>query len=597
MLNKLRHWPHAVLRREPLQRRQLSSLQIILLLFIGGLIGLPVGILTTSEIVTPIIPLICYSFLLGGIAAALAMLRRGHVSTEHRQVEAALRGSEEWLRLALDAAHMGIWEWNMLTGALTWSEHVEPIFGRAPGTFAGTATAYLALVHPADREAIKRVFDETLNGRQTDYTIEHRIIWPDGSLRWLELKGRVAYDTAGHPVHTTGTITDITARKRLEAQLLQAQKLESIGLLAGGIAHDFNNLLTAITGYTQLARDILPPDDLVRPDLDEILKAAGQAANLTRQLLAFARKQIIAPQVLDLNDLILNVEKLLRRLIGEDIDLTASLAPALGLVKVDPGQIEQVLMNLAVNARHAMPNGGRLTIETRDVVLSADTARQYLGMAPGAYVFLAITDTGVGMDHETLSHIFEPFFTTKGPSEGTGLGLATCYGIITQHGGHIAAYSELGHGTCFKIYLPRVNDAAEVVTPRHEQPALPRGSERVLVVEDDPAVRALTVRMLHQQGYRVLQAANGDEALRIVCEQNAETIALLVTDLVMPQMGGKHLAEQLAALHPPIKVMFMSGYTDTTIVQQHQLAPRSVFLQKPFSRALLAHSVREVLDS
>src|SRR5215213_65562 len=309
---------------------------------------------------------------------------------------------------------------------------------------------------------------------------------------------------------------------RLEAQLLQAQKMESIGLLAGGIAHDFNNLLTAISGYTQIVRDTLSPDELVQQDLDEILKATGQAANLTQQLLAFARKQLIEPHVLNLNDLILNLEKLLRRLIGEDVELITQVAPDLGLVKVDPGQIEQVLVNLAVNARQAMSHGGRLTIETHNVMLNEAEAHQYLGLPPGSYVFLTISDTGVGIDLETQARIFEPFFTTKGPGEGSGLGLATCYGIIKQHGGHIGVYSELGHGTCFKIYLPQVAGAATIRAVGREQSELPRGSELVLVVEDDSMVRALTVRVLRQQGYRVLEATDGKTALDIVHEQSAE---------------------------------------------------------------------------
>jgi signal transduction histidine kinase len=286
-----------------------------------------------------------------------------------------------------------------------------------------------------------------------------------------------------------GSLRDITERKRLEARLLQAQKMESVGQLAGGIAHDFNNLLTVIIGYAEQACDVLPLGGLARQDIDEILKAARRAANLTRQLLAFARKQIIAPRLLNLNELILEVGQLLHRLIGEDIDLVTLPAHDLGLVKADTGQIEQVLVNLAVNARHAMPNGGKLTIETRNVVLRADDTRQYVGLAPGAYICLAISDTGIGMNRDTLAHLFEPFFTTKGPGEGTGLGLATCYGIIMQHGGHIAAYSELGHGTTFKIYLPQVDEVAPAPL-RGGSLASPHGSETVLVAEDQPAVRA-----------------------------------------------------------------------------------------------------------
>jgi two-component system, cell cycle sensor histidine kinase and response regulator CckA len=394
-----------------------------------------------------------------------------------------------------------------------------------------------------------------------------------------------------------GAITmDITERKRLEAQFLQAQKMESVGQLAGGIAHDFNNLLTAIAGYAEMARDSTSIDDMIRSDLDEILKAAGRATSLTRQLLAFARKQNIEPHALNLNDLILEIDKLLRRLIGEDIELVMLTAPDLGMIKADPGQIEQVLINLAVNARHAMPAGGELTIETRNVLLDEDEARQYIGVTPGLYILLAISDTGVGMDHETQEHLFEPFFTTKGPGRGTGLGLATCYGIVKQHGGHISAYSELGHGTTFKIFLPSASGPAMPAPPRDENGALPRGSELVLIAEDEPAVRAMAARVLRQQGYQVLEAANGDEALQIA-QQRQEAIALLLTDMVMPRMGGKPLAEQVARLRPAIRVLFMSGYTDAAVIQHSQAQPGSAFLQKPFSPATLARKVREVLDA
>jgi two-component system cell cycle sensor histidine kinase/response regulator CckA len=389
---------------------------------------------------------------------------------------------------------------------------------------------------------------------------------------------------------------EIAERKRLEAQLLQAQKMESVGQLAGGIAHDFNNLLTAITGYTELLRNALSPDAPAQHDLDEIARAAERAANLTRQLLAFARKQIIEPQVLNLNDLLLETNKLVRRLIGEDIELAVVPAPNLGLVKVDPGQLEQVLVNMAVNARHAMPYGGKLTIETRNVVLDQDEAGQYVGLTPGAYVSLAVSDTGIGMDQATQAHIFEPFFTTKGPGEGTGLGLAMCYGIVKQHGGDIAIDSGLGRGTTFKIYLPRVAHAATVPAQLDAPPMLRRGSEAVLVVEDDSAVRALAVQVLRQQGYRVLEAGHGQEALRIVREPRAEGLALLVTDMVMPQMSGKILAEQIVALCPGIKVLFMSGYTGTAIDLRDQTSLGSNFLQKPFAPSSLVRKVREVLD-
>jgi CheY-like chemotaxis protein len=364
------------------------------------------------------------------------------------------------------------------------------------------------------------------------------------------------------------------------------------------VAHDFNNLLTVMTGYGEMAREMLSPDDPAREDLDELLKAAERATGLTRQLLAFARKQAIEPRVLDLNDLILDTGRLLQRLIGEHIELDIHPAPDLGLVKVDSGQIEQVLVNLAINARDAMPDGGKLTIETKNAQLDDLYAQQHLGMSIGTYVLLAISDTGVGMDAEVQSHLFEPFFTTKAAGKGTGLGLATCYGIVKQHGGAIGVYSEVDHGTTFKIYLPRAVAPLTDSPRRDDANGLPRGLETVLLAEDEASVRALAARVLRAQGYTVLEAANGDEALALVLarEPVEATIDLVLTDVIMPQIGGRALADRLVALLPGVKVLYMSGYADEAIVHNGRLEPGIAFLHKPFSPAALARKVREVLD-
>jgi two-component system cell cycle sensor histidine kinase/response regulator CckA len=392
-------------------------------------------------------------------------------------------------------------------------------------------------------------------------------------------------------------LQDVSARKQLETQLVQAQKMEAIGQLAGGIAHDFNNLLTAITGYIELALDTLPPDQPVYSDLTEVYKAAQRAATLTAQLLAFARKQIIDLRVLDLNRLVLELDKLLRRVLGEHIELITQPTPGLGQVKVDPGQIEQVIVNLAVNARDAMPDGGKLMIETANTVLGIDYAHRHAGVIPGAYVMLAISDTGIGMDTGVQGHIFEPFYTTKEPGKGTGLGLATCYGIIKQHGGHIELYSEAGCGTTFKIYLPRVEESPDPLLPHDQATAVPQGIEVVLLVEDESLVRALACRVLRELGYTVLEATNGEEALHAIQEYAGTPIELLITDVVMPRMGGKALAEQLMAMYPRIKVLFVSGYATDIIAHHGRLDPGTNFLSKPFTPTALAHKVREVLDA
>jgi len=418
----------------------------------------------------------------------------------------------------------------------------------------------------------------------------------DGGLLHVELIGRGARNAAGQIEYYETFVRDVTEQRRLQQELMQAQKMEAVGRLAGGIAHDFNNLLTAILGSAELALYTLSAGAPEREEVEEVRKAAMRAADLTRQLLAFSRQQVIAPRVLNPNEVVAGMDKMLRRLLGEDVELRTVLASDLGAVKVDPSQLEQVLLNLAVNARDAMPNGGKLTIETQNVELDQEYAHGHLSAQPGPYVMLAVSDTGVGMDAVTQVRIFEPFFTTKEQGKGTGLGLATVYGIVKQSGGWIWVYSEPGHGTSFKVYLPRV---AEVATPIASSPVPPtsvRGSETILVVEDDETIRHLVLKMLKANGYTVLVAASGDEAER-VAGQHDGPIHLLLTDVVLPGLNGREVARRLAATRAGISVLFLSGYTNDAIVRHGVLEPGVAFLQKPFTPTVLGRKVREVLDS
>jgi hypothetical protein len=390
---------------------------------------------------------------------------------------------------------------------------------------------------------------------------------------------------------------DVTEKKKLEAQLHQAQKMEAIGQLAGGVAHDFNNLLGVITGYTELLLKDLRAEHPGLRRAEQIQRAAERASGLTRQLLAFSRKQVLEPKVLDLNAIVLDVEKMLQRLIGEDIQLVPVFASELGRVKADPGQMEQVIVNLAVNARDAMPRGGKLIIETANVDLDGNYSRLHAEVKPGSYVMLAVSDTGHGMDADTMSHIFEPFFTTKEEGKGTGLGLSTVFGIVKQSGGHVAVYSEVGRGTSFKVYLPRTEEPGRALsagTVRVEMPST--GSETILVVEDAEALRLLIAEILEVGGYRVLPGASPEEALA-AAEAHDGPIHLLLTDVVMPGMSGRQVADRIKASRPAVRVMYMSGYTDEAIGQHGALEPGTHFMQKPFTAGALLRKVREVLEA
>lgn len=420
---------------------------------------------------------------------------------------------------------------------------------------------------------------------------EFTVVDLDGARRDVEYSATANFLSGRH----VALLRDVTERRQLEIQLRQAQRLESVGRLAGGVAHDFNNLLMVISGYAQLIQSDLEADDSHRDDLDEILRAAGRSAELTRQLLAFSRQQVLQPRALDLNGVVTAIGPMLCRVIGEDVALETVLAPDLGVVLADPGQLEQVLMNLVVNARDAMPEGGQITIETANVELDAAYAQTHAAVKPGSFVLLAVSDTGVGMDAETQRQLFEPFFTTKPASEGTGLGLATVYGIVKQSGGSIWAYSEPGLGSTFKIYLPRVAGPAEPITAVAATASTQGGTETILVVEDDAAVRGILTAMLRRHGYHVLEASDGRAAVDLAA--GPEEPDLLITDLVMPGMSGRELADRLAAQRPGLRTLFASGYGHNTLVRRGALEPSMAYLAKPFGADELARKVRELLDA
>jgi PAS domain S-box-containing protein len=422
----------------------------------------------------------------------------------------------------------------------------------------------------------------------------------DGKEIWVHTVKTPVKDEVGNVTGVLGIFWDITERRRmeeerakLEKQLLQSQKMEAVGQLAGGIAHDFNNLLMVINGYSSFVLNALDSGNPARRDVEEIRKAGERAATLTRQLLAFSRRQVLQPKILNLNTVVAEMDRMLRRVIGEDIELVTVIEPNLGSVRADPGQIEQVIVNLAINARDAMPGGGKLTIETTNVDLDADYVKRHIPVTPGSYVMLAVTDTGIGMEEETQSHIFEPFFTTKERGKGTGLGLATVYGIVKQSDGYIWVYSEAGHGTTFKIYFPQVEQAPQSIRDTVHDDSL-QGCETILVVEDEQAVRELVRRILEGKGYTVLAASNGEEAL-LFCNQHKGSIHLLITDVVMPGVGGHELTGRLANLRPEMKVLYMSGYTDNAIVRHGLVRPGAAFLSKPITPDALIRKVRDVL--
>jgi PAS domain S-box-containing protein len=512
--------------------------------------------------------------------------------TERRRAELALRESETRYHALIE----GVRDIVFALGPDGTVTSLNPAFESMTGWTADEwlGKPFEPLVHPEDLALLFEFVERAVRG-ETGRVSQLRLRTRKGDYRMGEFAATPQFRD-GHLVGVLGIARDITDRLSLEQQLRQAQKMEAVGRLAAGVAHDFNNILTAITGYAQLLLEDLDPAGQHREDVDEIRKAAERAAGLTRQLLAFSRQQVLQPTVLDLNTLVDETESMLGRLLGEDIQLATALAADLGAVKTDRSQIEQVILNLAVNARDAMPQGGKLTIETANIEMDDAYARDHFPAKPGAYVMLAVTDTGTGMSPETQTHMFEPFFTTKAKGQGTGLGLATVYGIIKQSAGYIWVYTEPGHGTSFKIYLPRVMQLPERrAASAPSQPAAMDGTETVLLAEDEAAVRAVARQALQRHGYTVLEAQSGEAALDLA-QRHSGRIHLLLTDVIMPGMSGRALALRLVPMRPDVRIIYMSGYTDDAITRHGVLEPGVTYVQKPFTPDALVRKVREVLD-
>ncbi len=514
---------------------------------------------------------------------------------ERARQREALREQERLLRQIIDANPSLIFvkDWNgrfVLVNQATahvYGTTVDALVGKTDGDFNRNMEEVAHFLRD-DRDV--------MSSGQSKIIAEEPVTNPAGETRWFQTIKVPLRSPAEGTATLLGVATEITERKRLEEQLLQSQKMEAVGQLAGGVAHDFNNILTAIVGYTDLLAAELASNVRQLEDLEEIRKAARRAAALTRQLLAFSRKQVLEPRIIDVNAVVLNLDKMLRSLISENIELKTDLADNLGAARADPNQIEQVIMNLAINARDAMPDGGTVTIETGNVTLDDAYAGQHVSVIPGEYVMLAVSDTGCGMDAKTQSRIFEPFFTTKPAGRGTGLGLSTVYGIVKQTGGNIWLYSEPGKGTTFKIYLPAIAALPEDIGKVAPAEAPRRGAGTVLVVEDDEQLRRLTHRALDAQGYTVLVADRGGTALDIARRHKGE-IDLLLTDVIMPDTNGRKLAETIQAARPGMRVLYMSGYPDGAIASHGMLEPGVAYLAKPFTTEAITRRVREVLEA
>lgn len=508
--------------------------------------------------------------------------------------EKALRQSEQRYRLLFERNLAGVYRSTLDGRILDCNQSFARIFGYASqGEVLGmVGRAQEFYSSPSER----KVFIAKLQEKRVLTNLEICLRRKDGSPVWVLENASLLASQGDLPDLIEGTLVDITERKHLEEQFRQAQKMEAIGQLAGGVGHDFNNLLTVIKGNSELLLERLDPAQPLHKNADQIKRAADQAAGLIRQLLAFSRMQVLQPRVLDLNSIVAETGKMLPRLLREDIEVVLLLGASLGRVKADQNQIEQIILNLTVNARDAMPKGGKLTIETTNFYLDENYARLHPGVKPGKYVMLAVSDTGTGMDAETQAHIFEPFFTTKEPGKGTGLGLSTVYGIVKQSDGWIWVYSEVGRGTTFKIYLPKVDAVVQADKPRGARTDPPRGTETILLVEDQDGIRDLVRPFLEEMGYKVLEASNGEEALKIA-QQHKGGIDLLLTDIVMPIMGGHEMAQRLVALRPEVRVLYMSGYAEYASAPAGNLDHDAFRLQKPFSMDALARRVREALNA
>ncbi len=512
------------------------------------------------------------------------------------QANIELRESHRDLEEAQRIANIGSWTMDPTTGATSWSPEMYRILGLDP---AGPAVPFADMLMQLSSDDLTLLTDAVERAARTGdpWRLEVELARPDGKRGRAVVNGVVDRDHTGAVVGIHGTMQDITEQSEMAAQLRQSQRMEAVGLLAGGVAHDFNNLLTAIRGYAELARGDFGPEDDALGDLDQIVLAADRAAELTRQLLAFSRRQVLRPKVLDPAEIVAGVTPLLRRLLGEHIELETHSAPQLGRVEVDPSQLEQVIVNLAVNARDAMPAGGKLTIGTANVVVGPEDPAARSGAASGNYVALTVSDTGVGIDQSTLSRIFEPFFTTKEPGRGTGMGLATVYGIVHQSGGSIHVETEPGRGSTFTVLLPTATDGltpmASEAPPRSDSHS--RGTESILLVEDEAAVRGFASRVLQKLGYAVVEASSGSRALELASAHSGD-IHLLITDLVMPGLQGQQLASELHAVRPGMRVLYVSGFTDSPVGPEASPAGTTL-LAKPFSAEELGRAVREVLDA
>jgi two-component system cell cycle sensor histidine kinase/response regulator CckA len=514
-----------------------------------------------------------------------------------RGIEQQLRRKQEALELALEAAGLGTWEYDLGTGEMLWDERAKALFG-LPEDAAVTHPAWIEALHPDDQVPARAQWERAVRERSR-FSSEYRVIWPDGGIHSIMSVGQCTVDpTTSEPHYLAGVMLDLTERRRTEEHLQETLRMEAVGRLAGGIAHDLNNMLGAILGFSDLLERNLDPDDPRREDTRQISRAAERSAALTRQLLAFARRELIQPQLLDINTIVRHSRPMLSSLLGENVELALQLSPDVLVVYADARQIEQTLVNLVVNAGDAMPQGGRLTIETRPVRLDAGAPapRDVGGDAPsGSFAMLAVTDTGQGMDAVTLQRMWEPFFTTKPSGRGTGLGLSSVYGAVKQSGGFVWAESQLGRGTQVQVYWPEIRSAPEPVDDPSRQTEIRGGDETVLVVEDEPLVRALVVRALRIHGYRCLEARDAAEALRLI-EPGDTDLDLVITDVVMPGMSGGGLGDQLALLRPDLPVLYTSAYVDEDVIGRGLLEEGRPFLQKPCTPRELALKVREVLD-